>query len=262
MSLLDAFKPKWQNSNPEKRLEAVEEMAIQEQSTLERIALSDDDSGVRSAAVKKLSLIASLAQISKNDSEASVRRLAETRYFEEVAKKLKEFREAANPEVLAFVNEMKDTRYAEDLLKNMPNSELRMELVKKIGKMNLLALAANRDAKEEIAKIAVERIESETLLADIAKNSKHTSVRKIAAEKIRAQKEVDDGGKKAAILLMSKREALIQQAHHLAAQKEPLGVKAQFEALMKEASELGMGPVQKELEDNMLFSLKWKNKFF
>ena len=260
MSLLDAFKPKWQNSNPEKRLEAVEEMAIQEQSTLERIALSDDDSGVRSAAVKKLSLIASLAQISKNDSEASVRRLAETRYFEEVAKKLKEFREAANPEVLAFVNEMKDTRYAEDLLKNMPNSELRMELVKKIGKMNLLTLAANRDAKEEIAKIAVERIESENLLADIAKNSKHTSVRKIAAEKIRAQKEVDDGGKKAAILLMSKREALIQQAHHLAAQKEPLGVKDQFEALMKEASELGMGPVQKDLEDIYASFVKFCNE--
>ena len=43
MSLLDALRPKWQNSNPEKRLEAVEDMDVREQSTLERIALSDED---------------------------------------------------------------------------------------------------------------------------------------------------------------------------------------------------------------------------
>ena len=64
MSLLDALRPKWQNSNPEKRLEAVEDMDVREQSTLERIALSDEDSSVRTAAVKKLTLIPSLSAIS------------------------------------------------------------------------------------------------------------------------------------------------------------------------------------------------------
>ena len=247
MSLLDTFRPKWQNSNPEKRLEAIEELEAQD--TLERIALSDESGDVRAAAVKKLTQIQVLLQISKNDSEAGIRRLAENRYFEEIAKTLKNFREPANDDVLTYIDTIKDTRYAEDLIKSMPSSELRQELVKRTSKANVLALAATKDAKEDIAKEAVNRIESESLLADIAKSSKHTSARKIAAEKIRAQKEAADGGKKAAALLISKREALIQQAHHLAAQKDPIATKPRFEALMKEASELGMGPAQTTLEE-------------
>lgn len=249
MSLLDAFKPKWQNSNPEKRLEAIEELGNSNQDVLERIALSDEDSNVRSAAVKKLNQIQVLLNISKNDSEAGIRRLAETRYFEEIVKKLKDFREPINDEVSVFINEVKDSRYAEELIKSMPSSELRLELVKKTGKASALAAAANRDAKEEVAKAAAERVESESLLQDIAKNSKHTSVRKIAADKIRAQKEAADGGKKAAMLLISKREALIQQAHHLAAQKDPIAVKQKFEDLMAEAAALGMGPAQATLDE-------------
>ena len=144
MSLLDTFRPKWQNSNPDKRLEAIDELDAQD--TLERIALSDENNDVRAAAIRKLKQIPVLLQISKNDSEASIRRLSEARYFEEVAKMLKEFREPANDEVKVYLNDIKDTRYAEELVKSMPSSELRMELVKSTGKANVLAVAANKDA--------------------------------------------------------------------------------------------------------------------
>ena len=98
MSLLDAFKPKWQNSNPDRRIEAIEEMGPSNQDTFERIALYDEDHRVRTAAVKRLTVISALAQISKNDKDAHVRRLAESHYFEEIVRKLKEFRAAASPE--------------------------------------------------------------------------------------------------------------------------------------------------------------------
>ena len=248
MSLLDAFKPKWQNSNPEKRIEAVDELNSSNQDILESIALRDEDKEVRTAAIKKLNLVAVLLQISKNDPEATVRRLAETRYYEEITKKLKDFREAASAEMIAHLDELKDTRYAEELLKSMKSSELRLELVKKCTKQSLLTYAANRDPKESIAKAAFERIESENALQDIIKNSKHTTIRKLAAEKLRAAKEAKDGGQKAAALLFSKREALIQQAHHFAAQKDPLAIRPQFEALMEEAQTLGMGPAQATLD--------------
>ena len=260
MSLLDAFKPKWQNSNPEKRLEAVELMDASEQSTLERIAFSDEDSSVRSAAVKKLTLIPSLSAISKKDSEAGIRRLAETRYFEEVTKMLKVFREPANAEVIGFVNELKDTRYADDLAKSMPSSELRMELIKNTGKTNVLVHAAIKDAKEEIAKAAVERIESEPSLLEVQKNTKHASVQKLATDKIRAKREAEDGGKKAALLLAGKRNALIQQAHHLAAEKDPFSVKAQFDSLMQEAKALGMGSDQATLDEIFASYTKFLNE--
>ena len=133
MSLLDTFRPKWQNSNPDKRLEAIDELDAQD--TLERIALSDENNDVRAAAIRKLKQIPVLLQISKNDSEASIRRLSEARYFEEVAKMLKEFREPANDEVKVYLNDIKDTRYAEELVKSMPSSELRMELVRYCQKL-------------------------------------------------------------------------------------------------------------------------------
>ena len=260
LSLLDAFRPKWQNSNPERRLEAVEEMDIQEQSVLERIALSDENSSVRSAAVKKLTLIPSLSAISKKDNEAGIRRLAETRYFEEVTKMLKIFREPANEEVLSFVNELKDTRYAEELARSMPSSELRMELIKNTGKVNVLVMAATKDAKEEIAKAAVERIESEPSLVEVSKKSKHNSVQKIANEKLRARRDAEDNGKKAAALLAGKRHALIQQAHHLAAEKDPFSVKSKFDSLMEEAKALGMGSDQATLDEIFASYTKFLNE--
>lgn len=258
MSLLDAFKPKWQNSNPEKRLEAVEELDTQD--TLERIALSDENSEVRAAALKKLTVIPSLLEISKKDAEAGIRRLAENRYFEEVSKKLKNFREVVNEEILALVDDIKDTRFAEDLVKSIGNSELRLELVKRTSKANVLAQAAMKDAKEDVAKAAVERMESEALLQDVAKNSRHTSVRKIAAEKIRVKEEIADGGRKALALLQSKRDALIQQAHFLAAQKNPLDIRPQFEELMKEAAALGMGSSQASLDEIYASFIKFVNE--
>lgn len=258
MSLLDAFKPKWQNSNPEKRLEAIEELDAQD--TLERIALSDESSEVRAAAIKKLTLIPSLLEISKKDTEAGIRRLAENRYFEEVSKKLKNFREVVNEEIIALVEDIKDTRFAEDLVKSVANSELRLELVKRTSKANVLAQAASKDAKEEVAKAAVERMDSESLLQDVAKNSKHTSVRKIAAEKLRIKEEIADGGRKALALLQSKRDALIQQAHSLAAQKEPLAIRPQFEDLMKEAAALGMGSSQGTLDEIYASFIKFCNE--
>ena len=79
MSLFDAFKPKWQNSNPDKRLEAIAELGADNQDVLERIAESDTDASVRIAAVKKLSIISTLKKISENDSDEEVKRTAKTR---------------------------------------------------------------------------------------------------------------------------------------------------------------------------------------
>ena len=72
MSLFDAFKPKWQNSNPAKRLEAVAELGADNQDVLERIAGSDSDASVRMAAVKKLTIIPSLLKVSKDDADDDV----------------------------------------------------------------------------------------------------------------------------------------------------------------------------------------------
>ena len=243
MSIFDAFKPKWQNSNPAKRIEAIADLdELTSQDIVERVALSDDNVEVRMAAVKKLAIIKTLQNISSNDSDAGVRRLAETRAFEEIVKKLKNFNESSlNEEVRGYIEAIKDTRYTEDVLKATNNITLKKELVKQCSKQSLLAQIASRDSSEEIAMDAAERVTSESLQADLVKSSKHVSVRKKISDKIRAKKEAEDNGKKALELLQSKREALIKQAHYLAAQKDAFATKPQFEALMTEANALGMG---------------------
>ena len=113
------------------------------------------------------------------DSDAGVRRLAESRAFEEIVKKLKNFKESAlNSEVLGYIEAIKDTRYTEDVLKATDNVTLKRELVKQCSKQSLLAQIATRDSSEEIALQAADRVTSESLQADLIKSSKHTSVRK------------------------------------------------------------------------------------
>ena len=243
MSIFDAFKPKWQNSNPAKRIEAIADLdELTCQDIIERVALSDDNVEVRMAAVKKLAIIKTLQEISTKDNDSGVRRLAETRAFEEIVKKLKSFNESAlNSEVLGYIEAIKDTRYTEDVLKATDNVILKKELVKQCSKQSLLAQIATRDSSEEIALQAADRVTSETLQADLIKSSKHTSVRKKISDKVRAKKDAEDNGKKAAELLQSKREALIKQAHFLAAQKDAFATKPQFDDLMNEANALGMG---------------------
>ena len=250
MSFFDAFKPKWQNSNPAKRIEAINELdELSSQDIVERVALSDDNVEVRMAAIKKLAIIKTLQDISTKDSDAGVRRLAETRAFEEIVKKLKNFSESnLTDEIRGYINTIKDTRYTEDVLKATNNITLKKELVKQCSKQSLLAQIATRDTSEEIALDAAERVTSESLQADLIKNSKHSTVRKKISDKVRVKKEAEDNGKKAAELLQSKREALIKQAHFLAAQKDAIATKPQFDDLMKEASALGMGDSAAELE--------------
>ncbi len=243
MSFFDAFKPKWQNSNPAKRIDAINELdELSSQDIVERVALSDDNVEVRLAAVKKLAIIKTLQDISTKDSDGSVRRLAEARAFEEIVKKLKNFNETnLSDEVRSYIDAIKDTRHVEDVLKATNNINLKKELVKQCSKQSLLAQIATRDSSEEIALDAADRVTSESLQADLIKSSKHVSVRKKISDKVRAKREAEDNGKKAAELLQSKREALIKQAHFLAAQKDAFATKPQFEALMTEAYALGMG---------------------
>ena len=248
MSIFDFVKPNWKKSDPAVRAKSVE-TEVTDQGIIEEMASSDSDAKVRTAAVKKLNSIAALQKISKSDADEGVRRLAATRYQDEVVKKLKTITEVSN-EDLAYLADIKDTHFAEDLLKsNTTCDALRKELVKICNKPSTLATVATRDANEEIALAAAEKVTSDSLMADIAKSSKHTSVRKAVSEKIRAKREAEDGGKKAAALLAGKREALIQQAHFLAAQRDPISAKPQFEALIKEASELGMGELQATLDE-------------
>ena len=75
MGLFDSLtKPKWQNKDWKKRLEAVKELDDQE--ILIELAKNDPDKDVRVAAVKKVSDKEVLIYISENDPDLDVREAA------------------------------------------------------------------------------------------------------------------------------------------------------------------------------------------
>lgn len=249
MSLLNVFRPKWQNSDPEVRIKALQELSPENQDIFETVATSDEDADVRNMAICKLTVISVLRQIAKDEQNPANKRTAEKKLSEEIVKLLKDFRGVATNLELSYVDEIANTRFAEELLKSMPSSELRLALVKKCNKPGFLATVALKDSKEEVALTAVNFIESENLLQDIAKNSRHNGVRQKAIEKIKAKKnDSQEASTTATKILFQKREALIQQAKRLLEEKDILEHADEFETLVKEANALGMGAAQAELD--------------
>ena len=203
MSLLNVFRPKWQHSDPEVRIKALQELGPENQDVFETVATTDETIEVRQMALRKLTTITALRQIAKEDKDPIIKRTAENRLYEELVKILKDFRGTASDVELGYVDEIASTRYAEDLLKSMPSSELRLALVKKCNKPGFLSAVALKDSKEEVAIAAVETIDSESILQDIAKNSRHNSVRQKANEKLKVQKN-DSQAKVSASMMLFK----------------------------------------------------------
>lgn len=255
MSLLNFFRPAWQNSDPQVRKDAIVKLPSDNQDVFESVALTDEDVDVRASAIHKLTSSESLRKVIAKETDPANKRDAESRLLDSIASYLRSFRSAATQKELDFISEIADSRYAEDLLKSMPSSELRLALAKLCTKQNALTSAALKDPKEEVALAALEHIDRANLLQDIFQNSRHTSVRKKAGETLRLHKEVKNSEENATLMLFRKREALVQQAHHLADSKDFMTNSPAFDALIKEATDLGMGPAQAEF-DQVLQSYK------
>src|SRR5574344_3050045 len=142
MSLLNVFRPKWQHSDPEVRIKALQELGPENQDVFETVATSDEAVEVRAMAIRKLTVISALRQLSKEEKDPLIKRTAENKLNEEIVKILKEFRGTASDLELSYVDEIANTRFAEELLKTMPSSELRLALVQKCNKPGFLSVVA------------------------------------------------------------------------------------------------------------------------
>ena len=86
MSIFDLFKRDWKHSDPEKRSKALQHLDDTHQDVFADKATTDPDKAVRLEALKKLSSIDVIRRIADSDSEESIRKLAITRLYEEIAK--------------------------------------------------------------------------------------------------------------------------------------------------------------------------------
>lgn len=248
MSIFDLFKRDWKHSDPEKRSKALQHLDEAHQDVFADKATTDPDKAVRLEALKKLSSIDVIRRIADSDSEESIRKLAITRLYEEIAKHLKSFRGEPTAREFALVEEIAPHALAEEVYHVLSHPKLRLALVKKSKRQPLLALAATRDMHEETALAALENVQSTPALQEISEKSRHNSVRQEALAKWKAKRKQETVTPKAEDVLLLQCKALISQAERLAEAKPILAQEEAFALLMQEASKMDLGESKAKLD--------------
>jgi len=208
MDLLERFRrqaPRWEHPDPVIRAEGVrEEIRLEEQQLLARIASSDPDARVRRAAVRKLTGVAPLAAAATDAdeavreaaaeallsramggdagvAEAALAALVEVRHLVAVA------RSAPLPTVrLAALGRVSDPRHLATLAKTADDPSVRAEALGRIEDAGLLADVAAKTDHKATAVAAVERIADVEALRAIASRAVHKAASRRAQAKLDA----------------------------------------------------------------------------
>jgi hypothetical protein len=160
MTLLDRFRTQSRDkhSDPAVRLAFVDELPIDDRTTIAAIAREDEDARVRRAAVAKLMAPAPLAAIARDDRDEGVRQQA-TAMLRDIA-----------------LEAFEDVSEAESL-----------EAVDAIGDLRMLAQIAKTATREIVAARALARIDDGHLLGSVARHAVLETMRGQAVESLRVR---------------------------------------------------------------------------
>ncbi|MCU0255605.1 MAG: hypothetical protein MUF60_02575, partial [Vicinamibacterales bacterium] len=154
MGFFDRFKsqPRWKHADPAVRIAAVDAMPDEDQDLLLQIAREDEDTGVRRAAVAKLTDPAALASIARGEGDESVRG---------VARDL----------VIALAQDSSDEAVARQALEGL------------VEPRDLVVVARSAEL-EAVALAALERLSDGRHLSTVARQATHAGVRLSALERL------------------------------------------------------------------------------
>jgi hypothetical protein len=180
MDLLERFRhksPRWEDPDPAVRAEGVrEEIHLEEQALLARIASGDPDARVRRAAVRKLTSVQALAA-SASDGDEGVREIVS-----ETLVSLALGGDAAAS--TAAVEALGEARHLLTVARSAPLPEARLAALARIGDGRQLATLAKTAGDPSVRSEALRRIEDGALLADIAARTDHKGTAVAAVERI------------------------------------------------------------------------------
>lgn len=183
MGLFDRFKKqKWENKNPEVRLEAIKE--LNDQNILVELAKNDSDSNVRSAAVKKISDESVLIDIAKNDSDSDVRNEAIKKITDESAVVDIIKNESSRMVCESGFEKINKEEYLSDIAKNAFNWSIRCRAIELIDDETTLKYIAKNDSEERVRRDAIKKINNKGFLNKIvdtgSDNEKLSALSKLA----------------------------------------------------------------------------------
>lgn len=167
MSLLNLFRPKWKNSDPQVRLNEVRSLPIESnQPPFIELARKDEDPRVRSAAASRIFDIEVLIELwnAENDSHVkqSIRRRLEDRIEDQILD--------SNASV-HWVQFIQENRILENTALKAPSQVIRQALVSKINKETFLADWIQQESDSKIALEIFQKLSKEESLRKALKSS-------------------------------------------------------------------------------------------
>jgi hypothetical protein len=254
MSLLNVFKPKWQNPDLAMRKIAVQNLSSTDLDALLEVAKDDSEADIRRIAVQKIPLAFHLQNLLASEKDASVQNAIKESLRKEWVKTVKNHYGSPSQEIRQILGELQ-AKDIEELIKTAKSTEVRIEIVESCSKQGLLAQAAKSDSQETVAMAALAKVQRENLLEEISNNATSDAVRRKAREMLlQLQSSKIDPEKERAEQLTQKQKALLAHASRLSENKNPLSVEAEMQrleaealSLSKEAATLGLPCNKSEL---------------
>lgn len=162
------FKPKWQHKNPDIRLKAVSsERHPRLTELLPEIALTDEDSRVRLAALKRLSQLNQIQAVLDQEQDKKILEVAAQR-LRQLASSTDDKRPSLM-ERIGTVARNSDRALLEQVASHAPEAELRQAALRKVTRQGFLGDRAITDPDGETRKLAASRITQQSTLERVIK---------------------------------------------------------------------------------------------
>jgi Domain of Unknown Function (DUF349) len=181
MDLLERFRrhvPRWENPDPGIRAEGVrEDVRVDEQELLARIASEDTDPRVRKAAVRKLVRVEALVQASA-DADDGVREAA--------AEALLSAARGSEPEGAArALAGLREVRQLASVAREAALPAIRLAAVERVSEGRPLTLLARLAEDPAVRSAALERLEEAGLIAEVALKCEHKATALAAVDLVK-----------------------------------------------------------------------------
>jgi hypothetical protein len=259
MSLLNVFKPKWQNPDLAMRKIAVQNLSSTDLDALLEVAKNDSEADIRRIAVQKISSTYHLSELLAVEQNTSVQNAIKESLRKDWVKTIKNHYGSPSREIRQVLGKLQ-TKDIEELLKTAKSIEVRIEIIGVCAKQGLLAQAAKSDPQESVAMAALAKVQRENLLEEIINSAVIDTVRRKAREMLSdLQASKIDPEKEKAEQLAQKQKALLSHASRLLENKSQLSIDAEMQrleaealSLSKEAATLGLPNNSNEL--NSIFA--------
>jgi hypothetical protein len=170
MVLMRFFKPKWQHSDPAVRRQAVAALGLQEMELLAQIAREDSDASVRRQALSRINDPEFILDLANSDGDSGVRESARRRTAELLCGAQQESPPLAAR--LVFLEKNPDSQILEHVALNGAEPELRLAAQQRVSRQALLREVAIKDAVAANRLAALERVTEPELLAAIMRASR------------------------------------------------------------------------------------------